>query len=109
MIRFTTAGESHGEGILVVLEGIPAGLTVSSEDIDLELARRQKGYGRSQRMNIETDCVKIFSGVRYAKAIGSPITMYISNRDFKNWLHIMSTGSVDLDGTTLLKTSSWTC
>lgn len=60
MIRFTTAGESHGEGILVVLEGIPAGVTVSSEDIDLELARRQKGYGRGQRMNIETDCVKFF-------------------------------------------------
>jgi len=103
MVRFTTAGESHGEGIFAILEGIPAGLTVNSEDIDLELARRQKGYGRGQRMNIETDCVKIFSGVRYAKTIGSPITMYISNRDFKNWLHIMSTGSVDLDGTTLLK------
>ncbi|MDR1784823.1 MAG: chorismate synthase [Endomicrobium sp.] len=103
MVRFTTAGESHGEGIFAILEGIPAGLTVNSEDIDLELARRQKGCGRGQRMNIETDCVKIFSGVRYAKTIGSPITMYISNRDFKNWLHIMSTGSVDLDGTTLLK------
>ncbi|MDR1401226.1 MAG: chorismate synthase [Endomicrobium sp.] len=103
MIRFTTAGESHGEGIIVILEGIPAGLTVNSEDIDLELVRRQKGYGRGQRMDIEADCVKIFSGLRYAKTIGSPITMYISNRDFKNWLYVMSTGSVDLDGTTLLK------
>jgi len=103
MIRFTTAGESHGEGILVVLEGIPAGLTVNSEDVDLELARRQKGYGRGQRMHIETDSVKILSGMRYARTIGSPIAMYISNKDFKNWLHVMSPVSVDLDGTTLLK------
>ncbi|MDR1511176.1 MAG: chorismate synthase [Endomicrobium sp.] len=103
MIRFTTAGESHGEGIFVILEGIPAGLTVNSKDIDLELARRQKGYGRGQRMNIETDCVKILSGVRYAKTVGSPITMYILNRDFKNWMHIMPTGLVDLDEMSLLK------
>jgi len=103
MIRFTTAGESHGEGILVVLEGVPAGLTVNSEDVDVELARRQKGYGRGQRMHIEADSVKILSGLRYARTIGSPITMYISNKDFKNWLHVMSPVSVDLDGTTLLR------
>jgi len=103
MIRFTTAGESHGEGILVILEGIPAGLTINSEDIDRELTKRQKGYGRGDRMQIESDLVKFLSGVRYARTIGSPITMYISNKDFKNWSRLMSPISVDLDGTALLK------
>ncbi|MDR3256702.1 MAG: chorismate synthase [Endomicrobium sp.] len=103
MIRFTTAGESHGEGLLVILEGIPAGLLINYEGINVELARRQKGYGRGQRMNIEADSVKIFSGVRHKRSIGSPIAMYIANKDFKNWTHIMSPTSSDSNGTALLK------
>ncbi|MDR3092961.1 MAG: chorismate synthase [Endomicrobium sp.] len=103
MIRFTTAGESHGEGLLVILEGIPAGLTINFEDIDVELARRQKGYGRGQRMRIETDVVKIFSGMRHTVSLGSPIAMYIANKDYKNWTQIMSPTSSDLGGKPLLR------
>jgi chorismate synthase len=94
MIRFTTAGESHGEGLFVIIEGLPAGLTINSEDIDVELMRRQKGYGRGERMHIETDTVKIFSGMRHTVLLGSPIAMYIANKDFKNWTKIMSPTSV---------------
>ncbi|AKL97401.1 chorismate synthase [Endomicrobium proavitum] len=103
MIRFTTAGESHGRGIIAILEGIPAGLNVNSEDIDVELARRQKGYGRGARMRIETDVVKVLSGMRYARTIGSPIALYVTNRDWENWENIMSPIAVDLDGEILLK------
>jgi chorismate synthase len=90
MIRFTTAGESHGEILLVILEGIPAGLTINYKDIDLDLARRQKGYGRGKRMAIETDVIKILSGVRHLRTLGSPIAMSIANKDFQNWIDIMS-------------------
>lgn len=103
MIRFSTAGESHGQGIVAILEGIPAGLNINTEDIDVDLARRQKGYGRGQRMNIETDQVHILSGVRYAKSIGSPITLFIFNRDWENWQSVMSPTSVDIDGKHLKK------
>ena len=103
MIRFTTAGESHGRGLVAILEGIPAGLTVHTEDIDVELARRQKGYGRGQRMKIETDTVRVLSGMRYARTIGSPLALYISNKDWENWQDIMSPIAVDLDGKILLK------
>jgi chorismate synthase len=102
-IRFVTAGESHGRGVLVILEGIPAGLNINSEDIDVELARRQKGFGRGQRMKIETDTVKIMSGMRHARSLGSPIALYVENRDWENWQSVMSPVSVDLDGKTLLK------
>ena len=103
MIRFSTAGESHGQGIVAILEGIPAGLNINTEDIDVDLARRQKGYGRGQRMNIETDQVHILSGVRYAKSMGSPITLFIFNRDWENWQSVMSPTSVDIDGKHLKK------
>ena len=103
MIRFTTAGESHGRGIVVILEGIPAGLTINSEDIDVELARRQKGFGRGQRMKIETDTVKILSGMRHARSLGSPIALYVKNKDWDNWQSVMSPVSVDLDGKMLAK------
>ncbi|MDR2426344.1 MAG: chorismate synthase [Endomicrobium sp.] len=102
-IRFTTAGESHGRGVLVILEGIPAGLNINSEDIDVELARRQKGYGRGQRMKIETDTVEIISGLRHARSLGSPIALYVENKDWDNWKGIMSPISVDLDEKVLLK------
>src|SRR5881275_2023459 len=89
MLRFTTAGESHGQALISVLEGIPAGLSLLAEHIDEELARRQQGYGRGRRMQIEKDAVEILSGVRGGQSIGSPIAMLIQNRDWKNWQEIM--------------------
>jgi chorismate synthase len=89
-IRFLTAGESHGKGMIVILEGFPAGLFISSEDINLELARRQKGYGRGGRMLIETDQVEILSGVRKGVTLGSPITLFVKNKDYENWEKIMT-------------------
>lgn len=89
-IRFLTAGESHGKGIIIILEGFPAGLFISSEDINLELARRQKGYGRGGRMLIETDQVEILSGVRKGVTLGSPITLFVKNKDYENWEKIMT-------------------
>jgi len=89
-IRFLTAGESHGRGLIVILEGFPAELTISAEDINVELARRQKGYGRGGRMLIEKDQVEVLSGVRRGKTIGSPITLFVKNKDYENWEKIMS-------------------
>ena len=81
MLRFTTAGESHGPALVAVLEGMPAGLSLSTDDIDRQLARRQQGYGRGRRMQIEKDEVELLSGVRAGETIGSPIAMLIRNRD----------------------------
>ncbi|WP_333652041.1 chorismate synthase [Dissulfurispira sp.] len=89
-LRFLTAGESHGKGLMGILEGIPSGLPLSSEDIDKELKRRQMGYGRGGRMKIESDHAEIISGVRWGKTIGSPISLLIENRDWKNWQEGMS-------------------
>ncbi len=83
--RFLTSGESHGEALTAVVDGIPAGLPLSPADIDADLARRQKGYGRGGRMKIERDRVHIFSGVRWGKTLGSPIALQIVNRDWENW------------------------
>ena len=85
MIRFETAGESHGEALIALISGLPAGLTVDFDFINRELWRRQQGYGRGGRMKIETDKVHILSGVRHGKTIGSPIAIQIPNRDWKNW------------------------
>jgi chorismate synthase len=89
-MRYITAGESHGPQLTAVLEGVPAGLPLLKEHIDEELARRQKGYGRGRRMQIEKDEVKILSGVRHGKTLGSPITLVVENRDWKHWTNIMS-------------------
>lgn len=89
MLRFTTAGESHGPALVSILEGMPAGLPLLASDIDSELARRQQGYGRGRRMQIERDAVRLLSGVRAGETIGSPIAMLIENRDWKNWQQIM--------------------
>lgn len=89
MLRFTTAGESHGPALLAILEGIPAGLGLLAEHVNAQLARRQQGYGRSRRMQIEQDAVEFLSGVRAGETIGSPIGMRIENRDWKNWKDIM--------------------
>lgn len=84
-LRYLTAGESHGPGLVGILEGMPAGLPLESADIDRELARRQRGYGRGGRMKIEQDAAEIISGVRFGKTLGSPISLLIRNRDFASW------------------------
>src|SRR5919197_2122582 len=89
-LRFTTAGESHGPALVSILEGIPAGLRLLADHVNDELARRQQGYGRGRRMQIEKDAVEFLSGVRAGETIGSPIAMVIHNRDWKNWQEIMN-------------------
>jgi chorismate synthase len=89
-LRYIIAGESHGKALVGILEGIPSGLSISAEDIDRDLKRRQGGYGRGGRMKIESDHAEILSGVRWGKTIGSPITVLIANKDYKNWLEGMS-------------------
>ena len=90
-MRFLTAGESHGKGLLVIIEGIPAGLPVSEEYITRELRRRQQGYGRGPRTeSIEEDEARILSGVRFGLTVGSPISIFIRNRDWENWRDVMS-------------------
>ena len=89
-IRYITAGESHGKALVGFIEGIPSGLSLSTEDIDKDLKRRQGGYGRGGRMKIESDHAEILSGVRWRKTIGSPVTLLIENKDYKNWIEAMS-------------------
>jgi chorismate synthase len=95
MLRFLSGGESHGKAIVAILEGIPAGLPLRVEDVNRELSRRQKGYGSGKRMEIEKDSVAILSGVRWGKSLGSPITLVVENKDWKNWEKAMS---VSADG-----------
>src|SRR4051812_9596518 len=85
MLRFQTAGESHGEALVATLTGIPAGLPIDQAFLDRELWRRQQGYGRGGRMRIERDTAHILSGVHHGKTIGSPIAILIQNNDWKNW------------------------
>src|SRR5208337_2373099 len=90
VLRFLTAGESHGKALTGIIEKIPSGLPLSAGDIDKELKRRQLGYGRGGRMKIEQDHAQILSGVRWGKTLGSPIALLIENRDWKNWQEGMS-------------------
>ena len=90
MLRYLTAGESHGELLMGIIEGLPAGLLIRVTDIDRDLARRQSGYGRSNRMKIEKDMVKIYTGVRWGRTIGSPVGLVIRNKDWENWRDKMS-------------------
>src|SRR2546425_4683256 len=85
VFRFLTAGESHGEALVAVIDGVPAGLPLTEADINGDLARRQRGYGRGGRMKIERDQVHVLSGVRWGATLGSPITLSIANRDWENW------------------------
>jgi chorismate synthase len=89
-LRFTTAGESHGKGLVAILEGIPAGLPLSAERVDAELRRRMAGYGRGARMKIESDQIEWLAGVRAGETIGSPIAMLIWNRDWEHWKDVMA-------------------
>ncbi|MDT2835019.1 chorismate synthase [Vagococcus carniphilus] len=94
-MRFFTAGESHGPELTAIIDGLPAGIPLSVEDINHELKRRQGGYGRGGRMLIETDTVEITSGVRHGKTLGSPVTLVVKNDDFKNWETVMGIEPVD--------------
>jgi chorismate synthase len=90
VLRFLTAGESHGPALTVVVDGLPAGLAVRREEIDADLRRRQGGYGRGGRMKIETDTVEILSGVRHGRTLGSPVSLLVRNRDHESWRDVMS-------------------
>jgi chorismate synthase len=90
MLRFLTAGESHGQALVVIVEGMPAGLELGVADLAPDMARRQRGYGRGRRMAIEQDTAEILAGVRHGQTLGSPIALQIKNRDWSNWLHTMS-------------------
>lgn len=89
-LRYLTAGESHGKGLITILEGFPSHLKVTAGEINVELSRRQMGYGRGGRMSIEKDQVEILSGVRNGFTLGSPIALYVKNKDYENWEKIMS-------------------
>ena len=94
-MRYLTAGESHGPQLTTIIEGVPAGLPLLAEQINEELARRQKGHGRGRRMQIEKDEAQILSGVRHGVTLGSPITLAVENRDFKHWTKIMGAAPLD--------------
>lgn len=93
-LRYMTSGESHGPELMAIVEGVPAGLALAAGDIDRDLGRRQLGYGRGGRMRIETDRIRLTSGVRYGKTLGTPIGMRILNADWKNWKSVMAAGCV---------------
>lgn len=97
MIRFLTAGESHGQGLVVIIEGIPAGLPMSEEYIGRQMIRRQQGHGRGGRMKIERDWAHIMSGVRHGLTLGSPVAMTIENKDWANWTKVMSVDPIEED------------
>jgi chorismate synthase len=102
VIRYLTAGESHGQALVGVIEGIPAGVSISADYINHQLRRRQQGYGRGGRMRIESDTVEILSGVRFGKTLGSPIALLVRNKDWQNWTQKMS---VEGDGRAIDKIS----
>ncbi|HEM5056121.1 TPA: chorismate synthase [Streptococcus suis] len=94
-MRYLTAGESHGPRLTAIIEGIPAGLPLTDEDINEDLKRRQGGYGRGSRMQIETDRVEITAGVRHGKTTGAPITLNVTNKDHQKWLDIMAVEDIE--------------
>jgi chorismate synthase len=95
--RFVTAGESHGPGLTAIVEGLPAGLELRPEDIDADLARRQLGHGRGGRMKIEKDRARVTAGVRHGRTLGSPVAMWIENRDYQNWEERMNPWPVEAE------------
>ena len=90
IFRYLTAGESHGPQLSAIIEGLPAGIHLSAETLNHDLARRQQGYGRGDRMKIEKDTAQLLSGVRWGETIGSPVTLVVKNRDWENWSEKMS-------------------
>lgn len=103
MFRYSTAGESHGKALIAVVEGIPCGVAINKQYIDDELARRQRGFGRGNRMKIETDEVEILSGLRFGKALGSPISVLIANQDWENWQEVMAQTKDTKEGEAITK------
>jgi chorismate synthase len=93
-LRLTTAGESHGPGLTCIVEGLPAGLSVSEEELNRDMARRQLGHGRGGRMKIERDAAEVTGGVRHGLTLGGPIALHVANRDYVNWAERMSPGPV---------------
>ncbi|HFU4008928.1 TPA: chorismate synthase [Streptococcus suis] len=94
-MRYLTAGESHGPRLTAIIEGVPAGLPLTAEDINADLKRRQGGYGRGSRMQIETDRVEITAGVRHGKTTGAPITLNVTNKDHQKWLDVMAVEDIE--------------
>ena len=103
MLRFLTAGESHGKALVVIMEGLPAGIPIQKEAIDRQLTRRQGGYGRGGRMRIEQDECEVISGIRFGETIGSPVTLLIRNLDWENWQEEMDAGARPDDVVTVSK------
>ena len=100
MLRFLTAGESHGQGLVTILEGVPAGLRIDFDRITRDLRRRQGGYGRGRRMAIESDRAEVLSGVRRGRTTGGPIALLIANKDWENWQRTMHVEAETPDGAT---------
>ena len=88
-LRFLTAGESHGQTLGVIIEGVPAGLALTADELGIDLARRQRGYGRGARQQIEHDQAEVVAGVRHGRTLGSPILLLVRNRDWENWTQVM--------------------
>jgi len=101
VIRFLTAGESHGKGLTTIIDGFPSNLFLHADYINIQLARRQLGYGRGKRMKIEKDSVEIISGIRYGKTTGAPITFFIKNNDWENWKDILTVENTSVKTTTV--------
>ena len=93
MLRFLTAGESHGKALVAILEGVPAGLTIDFDALTAQLRRRQGGYGRGRRMAIESDRAEALSGIRHGVTTGAPIALLIPNKDWENWQRTMHVGA----------------
>src|SRR6266550_34691 len=96
-LRLTTAGESHGPGLTCIVEGLPAGLRLTPEDLDRDLARRQLGHGRGGRMKIEKDAAVVTAGIRHGRTLGGPIALQVANRDYANWEERMNPWPVEAD------------
>jgi chorismate synthase len=96
-LRFVTAGESHGPGLVAIVEGLPAGLAIDRESLDRDMARRQLGHGRGGRMKIEHDSVEVRSGIRHGRTLGSPVALLVANRDYENWEERMNPWPVEAD------------
>src|ERR687886_193864 len=96
-LRLITAGESHGPGLTCIVEGLPAGLSLTPEDLNRDMARRQLGHGRGGRMKIERDSARVTGGVRHGRTLGGPVALQVDNRDFANWEERMNPWPVEAD------------
>src|SRR5947207_14143011 len=97
LLRLTTAGESHGPGLTCIVEGLPAGLVLSQDDLNADMARRQLGHGRGGRMKIERDAALVTAGLRHGRTLGGPIALQVANRDYANWEERMNPWPVDAE------------